>query len=152
MSMHTQGREFEVQVRSNSSTAEEWKRAMEAPLSELPPLDEEQKEMAKRFGIAEEEYARGELARIYGQQGLKERGARLGSIVQRIVSSRDTSYRVTAVLYEGLKSRWIVQVEAPSGMRSVSIPRELADDVIDYELSESLQQLKQRLTEAVTEQ
>ncbi len=152
MSMQTQGREFEVQVRSNSSTAEEWKRAMEAPASDLPPLDEEQKEMAKRFGIAEEEYARGELARIYGQQGLRERGTRLGSIVQRILSAGESGYRLTAVLYEGLKSRWIVQFEAPGGIRSVSISSDLADDVVDYELSESLQQLKQSLTEAVTEQ
>ncbi len=149
--MQTQGQEFEVYIRSNSSTAEEWKRAMEAPASELPSLDEEQKEMANRFGIAEEEYARGELARIYGQQGLRERGSKLGGIVQRILSARDSGYHLTAVLYEDLKARWIVQFETPGGIRSVSIARDLADDVIDYELSEPLQQLKQRLVEAVNE-
>jgi len=65
-----QGQQFEIHIRSNSSRPEEWKRAMEASAEELKkhPLNEWQKETAKRFGITEEEYARGELAGVYGRQ------------------------------------------------------------------------------------
>ena len=128
--MHTQGQQFEIHVQSNSSTADEWQRAMEAPASDLPSLDDEQKEIAKRFGITEEEYARGELARIYGQQGLKARGARFGDVVQRVLSLLNPEYRVAAVFYEGGKQRWSVRFETPHGVRSVGVASEVADEII----------------------
>jgi hypothetical protein len=149
--MQTQGQEFEVYVRSNSSTAEEWKRAMEAPTSELPPLNEEQKEIVKRFGITEEEYARGELAGVYGQERLKAKGAQLGSVVVDVLNKLSEPYRLLAVLYEGGRLRWIVRVETPRGIRNVGLPYELVDDVVDSELFESRQQLTDRLSAAASE-
>lgn len=98
--MQTQGQQFEIHVQSNSSTAEEWQRAMQAPAS----------------------------------------------------ASLNTDYRVAAVFYEGGKLRWIVRFETPHGTRSVGVASELADDLIDYELVDAVQQLKHKLNEAVSEQ
>jgi hypothetical protein len=129
-------------------TAEEWKRAMTAPESELKtvlPLSPEQKEVAERFGITEEEYARGELARVYGQQRLEKNAARLGDIVRKMLSEVSPGSQLRAIVYEGVKFRWIFRVELPQGIRNVSVPRELVDDVLDFELFEAMQQLRNHL-------
>jgi len=149
-----QGQQFEIHIRSNSSTAEEWKRAMEASAEELKkhPLNEWQKETAKRFGITEEEYARGELAGVYGRQGLENVGRELGLIIERLLAEIGDVYHLQALLYEGAKFRWIARVEASRGTRNLSIQGDLVDDVVDSELYESIQALKQRLMEGLVEQ
>ena len=151
VNVHTQGQEFEVHIRSNSSAAEEWKRAMEAPVTELPQLSDAQKEMAKRFEVTEEEYARGELASIYSRQRLKVKGERLGSIVGEILQNLGRAGRVAAVLYEGGKLRWIIRIEMSSGVRNIALAYELVNDVIDSELFQAHQELRQTLDAATIE-
>jgi hypothetical protein len=148
-----QGQQFEIHIRSNSSTAEEWKRAMEASVEELKkhPLNEWQKETAKRFGIPEEEYARGELAGVYGRQRLESTGQNLGRIIERLLAEVGDEYHLQALLYEGTKSRWIARVESSLGTRNLSIQRDLVDDVVDSELYESIQELKRRLVAGLVE-
>jgi hypothetical protein len=129
-------------------SADEWKRAMTAPESELKavlPLTEEQKEAADKFGMTEEEYARGELARIYGQRGLRSKAQELGAILQTMLSEISPESRLIAVLYEGMNLRWVVRIEMPQGIRNLSVSRELADDVLDSGLFEAVQQLKSHL-------
>ncbi len=148
-----QGQQFEIHIRSNSSTPDDWKRAMDASAEELKkhPLDEWQKETAKRFGITEEEYARGELAGVYGRQRLESVGQDLGRIIERLLAEISDEYRLQALLYEGAKSRWIARVESSQGTRNLSIQRDLVDDVVDSELYESIQELKRRLIEGLVE-
>jgi len=38
-----------------------------------------------------------------------------------------------------------VRIELPSGLRNLAIPEELVDDVLDSELYESIQAVKQKL-------
>jgi hypothetical protein len=149
--MQIQGQEFEVYIRSNSSSAEEWKRAMEAPVSELQVLNEEQKKVAKKFEITEEEYARGELAGIYGRQRLEAKGARLGSMLSEVLAGSGSGNRLVAVSYEGIKLRWLARFQTPRGVRNISLPYELVDDVIDSELFESHKQLREKVAAAISE-
>jgi hypothetical protein len=140
-----QEQQFEVHIRSNSSAPEDWKRAMEAPEAALHPLTEEQKEVARRFAITETEFARGELAGIYGRERLQARGGKLGETAQRLLAEFSPTARVRAVVYEGAKLRWLVRVETPDGHRNIGLAWELVDDVLDSELYESIQQLRQKL-------
>ncbi|MGA2001485.1 MAG: hypothetical protein ABSG52_15970 [Terriglobales bacterium] len=149
--MSTQGQQFEIHIRSNSSSPEAWRRAMEAPASELQPLTEEQKEIVRRFGITDEEYARGELAVIFGQERLRRRGEELGSLVQDLLRRLSDRYVLESVLYEGANLRWIVRIGSPKGVRNIAVSRELADDVLDSRLTESMQQLKQRIQDGFRE-
>jgi len=123
---------------------------MEAPVTELPQLSDAQKEMARRFEVTEEEYARGELASIYSQQRLKAKGERLGSVVREILQNLGRAGSLVAVLYEGGKSRWILRIEMDSGVRNIALPYELVDDVVDSELFQAHQELRHTLDAATS--
>ena len=143
---------FEIFISGVTSSPEEWKRALEAPKDDLPELDNDQKEVAKRFRISSEEYARGVLAGLYGETRQRERGQKLGESIEKVLGGLDKSYRLLAVIREGVKFRWMIRIETPGGIRNLSIPLELADDVIDSGLAEMLEELKQRVLAVVGQQ
>jgi hypothetical protein len=136
---------FEVFISGVTISADAWKRALEAPTKELPELTDEQKEAARRFKIGDEEYARGVLAGIYGEAAQRHRGEKLGSVVSRLLAGLGPDYRLEAVLREGGKFRWLLRIQTPDGLRNVQLPLDLADDVIDSELREVVDELKQKI-------
>ena len=143
------GPPFEIVVADYSSSMEEWQRAYSAPKSELPELTAEQKETARSFKISEEEYARGVLAGLYGQERMKHRARRLGDHVQSILDEWGSGDRVVAVIYDTDKLRWILGIQTAGGTSHVAFPRELADDIIDWGLREQLKELKARLVQGL---
>ena len=124
-------RKFEVFVSDFSTSVEEWRRAMNAPSSELPELNAEQKEVVRRFGITEEEYKRGHLAGIYGQRRMRLRAVELGRAVQEILDGLGAGYQLKAVIAEMMKERWVARIQAPQKIVNVAIERELGDDIVD---------------------
>ncbi len=144
---------FQIQIMSDSMSPVEWKRAMTAPESELKivlPLSEEQKEVAKKYEMSEEEYARAELARVYGRRGLRERAEQLGAIVGKMLAEVSPQSRLAAVRYEGTELRWVLGVETPQGMRNLGVSRDLIDDVLDSELFEEMQRLRSHLKNSLS--
>jgi hypothetical protein len=143
--------QFAIHIRSNSSTPEERKRAMEASVEELKkhPLTKLQKEMVQQCGITEDQYARSELARIYGRRRLESVGQGLGSIVQGLLAEIGEEYHLQALLYEDAKFQWIARVKSAQGTRDFSIQRELFDVTVDSARHESIQELKRRLVEGL---
>jgi len=138
--------DFEVMVSDHSTSVEEWDRAQRAPRSELPKLSADQKDMARKFGISEEEYARSVLAGVYGDERMKSRARQLGQIIQRIAGTLGKGeYRVKAVVAEMFKSRWGVSLRGHGTQVNVAIPRELADDVLDSYTTDDITELKKKL-------
>ena len=123
---------FDVQVPDYTSSVEEYHRAQLAPRSELPKL-------------SEEEYARGVLAGLYGRERKMARARRLGEAVQGLLEGLGDGHRVLSVLSDVDRSRWIVAIQTPEGVRNVVIPLELADDVLDWSLREKIDELRSRL-------
>jgi len=136
------GSKFEVHVSGYRSSAEEWKRAFEAIASELPPLTDQEREIARRFQVSEEDYKRGKLAGILGQKGLEVRGHAFGDQVQYILSGLGDGYHLKAVFWEGQKLRWILRIETPHKLVAVAVPFELADDVLDSAAIQDIERLK----------
>ena len=138
--------DFEIIISDHSTSVEEWDRAQRAPRSELPKLSAEQKEMARKFRISEEEYARSVLAGQYGDERMKSRARRLGEVIQRIAGTLGKDqYRVKAVVAEMFKSRWVVSLRGHRTQVNVAIPRELADDVLDSYTTDDITELKKKL-------
>jgi hypothetical protein len=133
---------FQIVVSDYSSSTEEWKRALEAPESELPPLTDQQREIARRFGVSQQEYARGVLAGRYGNQRMRKRAQALGEHAQEILGGLGARYKVLAVLWEGSKLRWMLRIETPERVVGVPVPFELADDVIDSGVLQEIERLK----------
>jgi len=140
--MHTEESKFEVFVSGFSSTVEEWRRALKAPASELPRLNQEQRDVAKKFGISEQEYARGYLAGLYGQERLRQRGTELGKAVEGILAGLAPGHRLSAMVAEITKLRWVARIHTPEKPVNVAIPRELADDIVDSNTIQDQEKLK----------
>ena len=122
---------FNVFVSGVTSSVEDWQKAMNAPKGELPDLNEEQKEIARKMGMSEDEYARGVLVGQYGEQRQKDRGEKLGKKIEEILHGLGEPYRLEALIREGVRGRWVARIETPSGPKNVAIGLDLADDLID---------------------
>ncbi len=134
---------FKIFISGNSSSVEEWKRALQAPRSELPPLDDQRKEIARKFEVTGEEYARGLLAGQYGEERMQGRGQGLGEEVEKILEGLGPDHRLVAVVGEMFKSRWILRIQTPERVVNILVPRELADDVLDSAAMDEIEKLRQ---------
>lgn len=144
------GTQFEVFISGMSGgSSDDWKRAMSAPESELPQLSEQQKDVARRMGIPEKEYARGVLVSKYGEERQLERGRKFGAHIEGILSGLGGSYSLQALVREGVKLRWVARIATPKGIRNVAIPFEIADDVVDSAAIQDVERLKQLILKAV---
>jgi len=140
---------FKVLVSDFTSSVDEWRHAQQVPKSQLPKLNDEQREVARKFKISEEEYARGVLAGLLGQKRQEARAQNLGEVIQRMLEGSTRHERVIAVIADMFKGRWIVQIQTPKAAINVAVPRELADDVLDWGLREQMEELRARLLYAL---
>ena len=130
-------------------SADDWARAKTAPDSELPELSEQQKDIARRMGIPEAEYARGVLVNKYSEERQRDRGKKLGDHIERILHGLGPPYELQALAREGTKFRWIARIVTGQDVRNVAIPFELADDVIDSGAVQDIERLKGIIFKAV---
>ncbi|MBI2817732.1 MAG: hypothetical protein HYX72_12415 [Acidobacteria bacterium] len=118
---------------------------MEAPLSELPELTEDEKEVARKFGIADEKYARSRLSLVYGHKRQEERGHFLGEVLKHLLAVLGTHFRLRELIYDPEKSRWVAKIEGAGRISGVSISRELAEDIIDINTVQDQERLRDLL-------
>jgi hypothetical protein len=141
---------FDVFVQGTpGGSPDDWKRAKNAPESALPELSREQADIAKRMEIPEKEYARGVLAGTYAQERHTVRGEKLGKAVEKLLASLGSGFVLDAIIRDATEFRWVARITTPTAMRSVAIPLDLGDDVIDSPLPEVLEKLKQIVAESV---
>ena len=140
---------FQIVIPGHSVSVDEWRRASSVPVSELPHLSDEQKEVARKFGVSEEEYARNVLAGSYGQQRMRERAQRLGEAVQGVLQPLGRSYRVIAVRRDMDRLGWIVRIETQASDVDVFVSQELADDLMDSGSNEDRERLRLRIVSSL---
>jgi hypothetical protein len=136
---------FDIEVSGHPMSIVDWSRALAAPRSELPELDDDQKKAARKFGDSLEEYARRELASRYGEERMRGRAGQLGEAVAEILEKQGHGYQLLAVIADMFKERWILTIETPQGRTNVAISRELGDDVMDWGFREKKEELKERV-------
>jgi hypothetical protein len=134
---------------STPTSAEEWKRALSVPGSELPALSVQQKEIARKLNIPEEEYARNVLAGSYGWERTRKRANDLGEAVQAAIRTLDVRYRVSAVIRDVSRLGWVVRIESPLGDVSVLLSKELADELVGPGSESGKEQLRVRVLSAL---
>jgi hypothetical protein len=134
--------DIRISISGSTSSADDWARAMAAPDSDLPKLNDEQRLVAGKFGIAESEYARGILVHEIGERRQIERGEELGRRVAQLLEGLRPDYRLTALLRKGVDGVWLARIEGHGRVSIISIPMEIADDVVDSGDVEVLEKLR----------
>lgn len=145
------GDNFEVLVSGYGSSVEEWRRAQRAASSELPELSEAQKDVARKFGVTEEEYKRSVLSLRYGEERTRKRAKALGLIIEELLQQIGDAYRLLAVVAEMGKERWVARVQAPAKTVNIAIDRDLGDDIIDSDTVQDRRRLGALLSESLRE-
>lgn len=144
---------FEIVIQGFESSVEEYTRAQRAPASDLPPLNEAQKDMARRFQMTEEQYQRGFLAGLYGQKRKRARGVTLGRVAEEALASLGPDYRLRMVRWDFDRDLWWFRVQK-GNERVVDIPIswELGEDMLDAGDEAYRNEFKHRLRAGVERQ
>lgn len=140
------GEQFRVLVSGATSSADDWFAAMNAPETDLPALNEDQKSVAQKFKISEAEYARGVLTHELGEKRQMRRGEKLGLCISSILGTLGSGYRLISLTYKGVDDVWIGSIETPMRTGLVRIPLDLADDVVDFGNPGMIERLKNIVT------
>jgi hypothetical protein len=131
---------MEIVITGTSMSVEEGHRAQKASTSDLPALTTEQKAVAKGFGISEEQYARMELARRYGEERLQKAAHAMAHIIQGEFSKLAPGAELRTLLYAvGLEPHRIMVAykgkdhtfKIPSDDESGDYVRELSKRIAD---------------------
>ena len=133
-------KQFRIFVRGLVGSVEEWRRALHAPLSELPPLSSRQKETARKFGVSEEKRRRGVLLDQLAERRAVGMAKRLGTIAGEIIRTLGQKYRLDAVIANG--GKWALRIETPETVEDVEVPGELAEDVLASGANGDIEKLK----------
>jgi hypothetical protein len=142
--------QFQVFVSGmTGGSSDDWARAQNAPDSELPKLSEQQKDIARRMGIPEAEYARGVLVNKYSEERQRDRGKKLGDCIDQILDNGSPDCQLQALIREGVKFRWVARITTPNGVKNIAIPFEIADDVIDSGAVQDIERLKEIILTAI---
>jgi len=131
--------DFEVVISGGHISQEAW---LKANGSRKPELSDEQKEVARKLGVADEEYARGVVAMQLGEEAERGRGRILGERIRKILESLGPEYKLDAVIRQGTQLRWLARIEVGGKIFAVAIPMELADDITDAGSDRDMNRLK----------
>jgi hypothetical protein len=105
-------------------------------------LNEAQTEIARKFGIAKDEYARSVLAGRFGVHRLRKRTIKLGEAIDKILLEASPGCRVSKVTAEMFRERWVVLIRTSARDVGVRVPRELGDEFLDSGVREAAEHLK----------
>jgi len=142
---------FQVVIRGSGSNVEEWRRALQASSAELhvEGLSDEERRVAKGFGIPLEDYARGLLALRLGRERRESEGRALGQHVTEILRGLGEGYLLNAVIWEVDRLRWMLRIQTPKQVVGVPVPFDLAEDVIDSGVLSEIERLRILLMEGL---
>ena len=142
---------FDVVIRGSGSSLEEWNRAQKAPVSEvrIEELTHEQRQVAERYGISPERFARSILALRYGRERHESEARALGQHVVEFLREPGEGYRLVSVIRDEDRLRWMLSIETPRGAVGVPVSYEIADDVIEFRVLGLIERLRRIVLEGI---
>jgi hypothetical protein len=117
----------------------DWLKAKRAASDVLPKLSAAQANIASKFGISEESYARSVLANQYGTERVQKRAEKFVTKLNGLLQEIKIVGRVARLHPKTMRNEqvWIADISTQAGSNSVQIPNELFEDVVDAEANSS---------------
>ena len=110
--------------------------------SSVGELTAEEKELAQKFGVTEEQFRRSKLALAEKADRLHARAVELGQLVESILGPLGPDYRLEGLARNIDTMSWTLRIRTPTGVFNVPISWELVDDVLDSGTRTELDRLK----------
>jgi hypothetical protein len=119
------------------------------PVEQLPPLTDEQRSVARKLGIAEQDYARSLIAGERNREVLLSKTERLARLLEQRIATYGADARVNRVTLRTVQDRFDVEIQINGRVLVLRIDESLVDDYFDGGSAESEQRLAQILDRAL---
>jgi hypothetical protein len=137
---------MEIRVDGYRSTNEDWLAAHRISASELPPITEEEQQVAEKLGISAEEYLRSRYAGDLSRGELEKRARVVGSLLSRWLSVHGLSGTVLSVWLKTFEGKYRVEIAGPDGIQLVFLKEDLVNDLLDSGSREGKESLDRLMT------
>ncbi len=136
---------MEIAVDGWRASAGDWEAVRQIPRDQLPPLTAEQREVARKLGVPEDEYARSALAGERGREVLLHKAERLARVIEEQAKTAGTDASVERIILRTVESRFDVDLR----LNGRSIPLRIAEDLVDDYFDSGSTDAEQRLGRVV---
>jgi hypothetical protein len=122
---------MEVIIDGWRAGGEDRKQALSVPANMLPPLSEAQKEVAKKMGISEEDYARSAFAGKLNQDRLLEKTRRFAEILNAKLRSKLNGARIERISLLTVEHEYRIELAASEKKVLFRVSEEMVDDFVE---------------------
>ena len=122
---------MEIAVDGWRSSVADWDAVRNIPPDQLPQLSPEQREVARKLGIPEPDYARSLLAGERNREALLAKAQRLARLLEERLERSGIAGQVNRVLLRTVEHRFDVELRIDSRTVPLSIEESLVDDYFD---------------------
>jgi len=132
---------MEITVQGWRASAAEWDAVRGVPSGDLPALSPEQKEVAQKLGVSEEDYARSVLAGRRTQDILLQKAEALGAFLERRISGNGGEVQINRVVLDVVEHKFTIELSVNGKPRLLRIEESLVDDYLDSGSADSEESL-----------
>ena len=140
---------MEIAVDGWRASVEDWDAVRSMPVDQLPPLTEQQKQVAKKLGVPEPDYARSALAGERSQAALLQRTQRLGRVLWERMQAAGLPGEIVRVVLRTFEGRFDVELRVNGGKLPLRIDEDIVDDYFDRGSIDSEERLGRILERAL---
>lgn len=143
---------MEIGVDGIRAGVADWQAVRSIPREQLPPLTAEQREVARKLGISEDDYARSALAGERTREQLLHKTERLAKVVDTAAKNSATGkpVEVQRVILRAIDHRFDIDLRVDGSTIPVRIDEGLVDDYFESGSEDSELRLKRIVERALT--
>lgn len=138
-----------VVIRGSSITIEDWEQANRETKEKLPPLSDEQREVSRKLGISEEDYARNLRAMQLGKGRIRKQVEELKAILIDLVKKIAADVNDVSLTFDVWQDEYTVSLKKNHREIRCRFSRELGRAILDSSDQGCLIELKKRLKNAI---
>ncbi len=136
---------MEITIEGWRAGGEERKEAASVPVWQLPPLTDEQKSVAKKMGISEEDYARSAYAGRRNQERLIEKTRRFAAILEAKLGSKVQGARIDRIRLLTIEHEYRIELSVEGKKVLFRVAEDMVDDFMEKGFADVGQRIEQNL-------
>jgi len=140
---------MEIAVDGWRASVEDWDAVRSIPIDQLPPLTEQQRQVAKKLGVPEPDYARSALAGERTQVVLLQRTERLARLLAERIRAAGLPGEIVRVVLRTFEGRFDVELKVDGKRLPLRIDEDIVDDYFDRGSIEAEERLGRILERAL---
>jgi hypothetical protein len=140
---------MEIAVDGWRAGSVDWEKVRNLPSEQLPQLTEDQRAVARKLGVSEEDYARSVVAGERSQEVLLAKAERLARLLEQRMRAAGIAGQVNRVTLRTIQDRFDIELQVNDRVLPLRIDESIIDDYFDGGSGDSEQRLSQILDRAL---